>query len=123
MKPTDSELEILQILWEQGPCSVRHVNDQLNLIKESGYTTTLKLMQIMNQKGLAERDTTSRTHIYTATAKEERTKAQLLTKFMKNTFKGSASQLVMSALGSGQTTKEELQEIRALLNKIESETK
>lgn len=123
IKPTESELEILQILWDQGPCSVRDVNDQLNTVKASGYTTTLKLMQIMNEKGLAIRDTSSRTHIYTAVAKEQSTKTHLVQKFRNDTFGGSTSRLVMSALGSGQTTKAELQEIKDLLVKIENQAK
>ena len=120
IKPTDSELEILQILWDNGPCSVRIVNDKLNTVKESGYTTTLKLMQLMTEKGLTERDTTARTHIYTPMVKESNIKNALLTRFMQATFKGSASQLVMSALGNGQPTKTELAEIKALITQIEN---
>jgi len=120
IKPTDSELEILQILWDNGPCSVRIVNDKLNTVKESGYTTTLKLMQLMTEKGLTERDTTARTHIYTPTVKESNIKNALLKRFMHATFKGSASQLVMSALGNTQTTKTELAEIKALITQIEN---
>jgi len=119
IKPTESELEILQILWEQGPSSVRIVNDELNKVKESGYTTTLKLMQIMTEKGLTDRDTSARTHIYTASASEKGTKSDLVERFISSTFKGSASKLVMSALGTGQASKAELKEIKALIKQIE----
>jgi len=120
-KPTDSELEILQILWDNGPSSVRIVNDELNTVKESGYTTTLKLMQLMTAKGLTERDTTARTHIYTPLVKESNIKSDLLQRFMHATFKGSASQLVMSALGSNKASKTELAEIKALITQIEKQ--
>ena len=77
-KPTDSELEILHILWENGPSSVRYINDMLNERRDVGYTTTLKLMQIMNEKGLVKRDTAAKTHIYIAVAKENDTKNNLV---------------------------------------------
>jgi len=120
-KPTESELAILQILWDKGPSSVRNVNDKLNLVKESGYTTTLKLMQIMTEKGLTERDTSSRTHIYKALVTEEITKTDLLDRFISATFKGSASKLVMSALGNAKTSPAELEEIKALISQIENQ--
>jgi BlaI family penicillinase repressor len=120
-KPTEGELEILQILWSDGPSSVRSVNEKLNESKKVGYTTTLKLMQIMNEKGLTERDTSSRTHIYHAAIKESATKNGLLSKFIDATFQGSAAQLVLEALGNNNTTPEELEEIKALINKIENE--
>lgn len=118
-KPTDSELEILQVLWDQGPSSVRAVNEELNKSKDSGYTTTLKLMQIMTVKGLTVRDTSSRTHIYSATVREGNIKSGLVQRFVSATFKGSASQLVMSALGSSHTSKEDLQKIKELISKLE----
>lgn len=121
IKPTESELEILQILWDQGPTSVRIVNDELNKVKESGYTTTLKLMQIMADKGLCTRDTSSRTHIYTAVPSESGTKSDLLQRFISATFKGSASQLVMNALGNNKTSTEELNEIKDLIKKLENQ--
>lgn len=120
-KPTESELEILQILWKDGPSSVRSINNQLNQYKEVGYTTTLKIMQIMNDKGLATRDTSSRTHVYTAAIKEEATKNGLLKRFIDATFQGSAAQLIMEALGNNATTKDELDKIKALIEKIENQ--
>ena len=120
-KPTDSELEILQVLWQHGPSSVRQVNEELNKVKESGYTTTLKLMQLMTEKGLANRDTSARTHIYTASATEAGTKKDLVKRFISATFRGSASQLVMSALGTGKTSAQDLADIKALISKLENE--
>ncbi|MNE33747.1 Penicillinase repressor [compost metagenome] len=118
-KPTDAELEILQVLWEHGPNTVRFVNEQLNEKKETGYTTTLKLMQIMHGKEMLNRDDSSRTHIYDAAIDEEETQQQLLDKFLDNTFRGSASKLVMQALGNAHTSKEELNQIRELLDQLE----
>ena len=119
-KPTESELEILQILWESGPSSVRFVNEKLNRMREIGYTTTLKLMQIMNDKGLTTRDTTNRTHIYISNVSETDTKNKLLKNFVDATFKGSAMKLVMQALGNHSATSEELEEIKAFIKKIEN---
>jgi len=118
-KPTDSELNILQILWIKGPCSVRAVNDILNQEKEVGYTTTLKLMQIMTDKGLVVRDTSTRSHIYSANVSEEDTKGKLLDGFLEATFQGSASKLVMQALGNHKTSPEELEKIKSLIKEIE----
>ena len=119
-KPTEGELEILQVLWKNGPSSVREVNDVLNQFKKVGYTTTLKLMQIMNVKGLTDRDTSARTHIYEAAIKEDSTKNGLLSKFIDATFQGSAAQLILEALGNNDTTQEELEEIKALIEKLEN---
>ena len=124
--PTESELEVLQILWENGPSTVRFVNEQmnkkdLNKAKEVGYTTTLKIMQIMNEKGLVSRKPEGRQHIYKALAKKEKVQKSLLDKFVENTFKGSAPQLVMQLLGNRKTSKEELDEIKALIDKIEKD--
>lgn len=118
-KPTESELAILQILWQAGPSSVRFVNEQLNKQREVGYTTTLKLMQIMLDKGLVARDAQSRTHIYTAAVSEANMQKQLLKKFVDTTFRGSAIKMVMQALGNHKTSSEELEEIKALIKKIE----
>ncbi len=118
-KPTESELEILRILWSNGPASVRLVNDKINESKEAGYTTTLKIMQIMAQKGLVERDETSRTHIYKALAKKDQVQGVMLDKLLDSAFGGSSSQLVLSALGRGNTSKEELDQIKALIKKLE----
>lgn len=119
-KPTETELEILQILWQNGPSSVRDINNIMNESREVGYTTTLKLMQIMNDKALTTRNTASRTHIYTANVEEEKIKSGLLDSFIKNTFRGSASSLVMQALGQGKTSDEELQKIKSLIAEIEN---
>jgi len=120
-QPTESELEILQVLWELGPSTVRVVNDILSQKRDIGYTTTLKLMQIMLEKKLVKRNDKSRTHIYSALANEKDTQNSLLDKFVNATFKGSTMKLVMQALGNQNTSKEELDEIKALINKIEKE--
>jgi BlaI family transcriptional regulator, penicillinase repressor len=122
-KPTESELEILHILWQYGPSSVRFVNDKLNEKKsgEIGYTTTLKLMQIMADKGLVLRDTENRTHIYHAGVTESETQRRLLEKFVDTTFRGSAMKLVVQALGNHQASQEELDEIKALIKKMEKD--
>lgn len=121
IRPTESELEILQVLWEHGPSTVRFVNDQLNEDREVGYTTTLKLMQIMAEKGLADRDTSQRTHIYRPAVTEGETQQNLLTQFVDRTFKGSAMKLVMQALGNHNASEAELGEIKALIEEMESE--
>ncbi len=119
--PTDSELEILQILWQQGAQTVRFVNDEQNKQREVGYTTTLKIMQIMLDKGLVSRDIVERSHIYKAAAQEEATQTQLLRTFTDNAFRGDAASLVLRALGNGDTSPEELQKIKALIAEIEKE--
>jgi predicted transcriptional regulator len=121
IKPTESELEILQILWHVGPSSVRFVNDQLNKIREVGYTTTLKLMQIMVEKGLAKRDTSGRSHIYQAAFKRQETQGFLLNEFLKAAYQGSAKGLVLQALGNHETTAEELEEIKQMIEHLETE--
>lgn len=120
-RPTDSELEILQVLWQYGASSVRFVNDKLNeqQDREVGYTTTLKLLQIMLDKGLVIRNEESRTHIYRAAVAEAETQKRLLEKFVDTTFRGSAIKLVMQALGQHRASEEELKEIRALIDKIQ----
>ena len=121
MKPTDAELEILQVIWLHGPVSVRFVNDELNRKKQVGYTTTLKLMQIMTEKGLLKRSEKGRKHIYNVVIKEKEAKSLLLDKFVKTAFGGSAMDLVMQALGNHQTTPDELEELKALIDKIEKD--
>lgn len=123
VQPTESELEILQILWGEGPSSVRAVNDRLNEHREVGYTTTLKIMQLMLKKGLVSRDTSSRTHIYRAAVAEEQTRAQLLNRFVDTAFRGSAMDLVMQALGNKDTSEDELAEIKAFIQEMESKRK
>lgn len=120
-KPTDAELEILQILWANGPSSVRFVNDLLNEKREVGYTTTLKLMQIMATKELVTRNTDARTHIYAANVSEADTQGKLLEKFLDTAFRGSATQLVLQALGNHQASPKELAAIKALIEKMEKE--
>jgi len=119
MRPTEAELEILQIIWISGPSTVRFVNDILSEKKNVGYTTTLKIMQIMTKKGFVERNEEKRTHIYNAVISEKETKNLLLNKFLNTTFGGSAAKLVMQALGNHKTHKEELKKIKALIKKIE----
>lgn len=121
--PTESELEILQILWESGPNSVRFVNEKLNEKREVGYTTTLKIMQIMTEKGLVTRDTESRTHIYHSAVKEQETQNSLLDSFIEKTYRGSAMRLVMQALGQEEATSAELAELKQLIDKMENKTK
>lgn len=119
IKPTDAELEILQVIWHHGPASVRYVNDELNRKKQVGYTTTLKLMQIMTEKGLLKRSEEGRKHIYNVVLKESVTKNLLLDKFVQTAFGGSAMDLVMQALGNHRTTPDELADLKALIDKIE----
>lgn len=137
-KPTDAELEILHILWEQGPSTVRTVNDLLNERRKSGlaaarslakstesagYTTTLKMMQIMSEKGLLTRTEEGRTHIYAAAVREEDTQSLLLQQFVDNAFRGSAARLVLQALGNHQASPAELDEIKALIAQLEQQQK
>ncbi|HTM99265.1 MAG TPA: BlaI/MecI/CopY family transcriptional regulator [Pedobacter sp.] len=117
IKPTESELEILQILWQKEQCTVRDVHETLAK-KDAGYTTTLKLMQIMHEKGLVERDTTAKTHIYKALLNQEKTQQQLVNKMIDNVFNGSAARLVMQALGNQSASKEEIDLIKEYLDKL-----
>jgi len=119
-KPTDSELQILQVLWESGPSSVRFVNEKLSELKDVGYTTTLKLMQIMADKGLVSRDTRNRTHIYHPAIDKEETQKNLLKTFVLNTFQGSAMNLVLQTLGNHKASQRELDEIKSLIEKLEN---
>jgi predicted transcriptional regulator len=119
IEPTKSELEILQVLWEKGPLTVRSVNDELLKQKEVNYTTTLKLMQIMADKGILKRDESQMKHIYNVVEEEQQTKAHLVDKFVDAMYKGSAGKLVMQLLGNKKTSQQELQEIKDLLKKLE----
>ena len=121
VKPTDSELEILQILWQKGSCTVREVNEILSSEREGevGYTTTLKLMQIMHEKGMVERDTSSRTHVYKALLNPDSTRRTILNKVIDTVFNGSASQLVMQALSNRKSSKEEIEEIKRYLDQLD----
>lgn len=118
-EPTESELEILQILWAHGPSAVRQVNEKLNLKREVGYTTTLKIMQIMTEKGYVTRDTKSRTHIYHSAVKEKETQTSLLNDFIQKAYRGSAMRLVMQALGQQDATPEELDELKKLIAEMD----
>jgi len=114
VRPTDAELAILQVLWEQGPTTVRQVHEALEA-RETGYTTTLKLMQIMAEKGLVTRDESARTHVYTAVATRDETQQHLIADLMDRAFGGSAAALVMQALSSQPASAEELAEIGQLI--------
>jgi BlaI family penicillinase repressor len=122
-KPTESELEILKVLWQQGASTVREVNDELSKKREIGYTTTLKIMQIMTEKNLLNRDSSKRTHVFTANVSEQETQQKLLDKLLDSAFGGSALKLVMQALGNKKSSDSDLKEIRSLLDDLEKENK
>ncbi|MBX3242223.1 MAG: BlaI/MecI/CopY family transcriptional regulator [Chitinophagaceae bacterium] len=117
-KPTESELEILQVLWNRERATVREVHEELAATKDVGYTTTLKLMQIMFEKGLVTRDDSSKTHIYQPAVSREKTQKHLVGKMINNLFAGSPAQLVMQALGNHKASHDELEEIQQLLNSL-----
>lgn len=120
-RPTDGELAILRVLWERGDSTVREVHEALNRSAPdaTGYTTVLKLMQIMTEKGLVERDESQRAHVYRAKATEQRTQRQLVTDLVDRAFGGSPARLAMQALSSKKTSPEELAELRRLLDTLE----
>ena len=119
--PTAAELEILRVLWDRGACTVREVHETLYGTDGAGYTTALKLLQIMHAKGLVERDNSQRAHVYRSAVSKQRAQKRYLADMVQRLFNGSASQMVLHALGNHPgATREELKEIRALLNKIES---
>jgi len=115
-RPTDSELEILRVLWEEGPCTVRTVHRRVASDSPVGYTTVLKLLQIMTDKGLVRRDESSRAHVYEAVSSEGQTQRQLVGDLLDRAFEGSTSRLVMRALDARPATDEEIEEIRRLLD-------
>jgi BlaI family penicillinase repressor len=115
-RPTDGELAILSVLWALGPSTVRDVHDALADARETGYTTTLKLMQIMAEKGLVTRDDSARTHIYTARWSQEKMQRHMVSDLMDRAFGGSASALVLQALSSGTTSPDELKKIQELID-------
>lgn len=119
IRPTDAELEILSVLWTHGPCTVRQVHEYLPDDPPRGYTTVLKLMQIMGDKGLVKRDEKQRAHIYRANCSREDTQEALLSNLRDKAFNGSAGKLVMQALSSNQASPDELKEIRRLLEEME----
>lgn len=118
LKPTESELEVLQIMWDEEPCTVRDVHDILEKTKDVGYTSTLKLMQIMLDKGLVERDTTSRSHLYKSLISRDHAQETALDKFIDTVFKGSSTDLIMKALGRHVASEKEINEITAYLNQF-----
>jgi predicted transcriptional regulator len=115
LKPTEAELAILRVLWTRGPSTVREVQEALK--RDTGYTTVLKLMQIMTDKELVRRDESQRTHVYHARVTEEQTQRQLVADLLDRAFGGSALKLVMQAISSSHATPEELAEIRRLLDR------
>src|SRR3954465_13656630 len=121
IKPTESELEILNILWQRELATVREVHEDLASTKDVGYTTTLKLMQIMHEKGLVKRDDSMRTHVYQAAVNKERTQKHLLGKMIDSLFGGSPTQLVIQALGEHKASPEEIEKIQALLNDLKKQ--
>ena len=118
-RPTDAELEILSVLWQRGASTVREVHDELSARKPTLYTTVLKFMQIMTEKGLVERDERERAHRYRARLAQEQTQQQLLTHLLERAFEGSASKLVMQALSAKKTSSEEVARIREMLDDFE----
>jgi BlaI family penicillinase repressor len=118
--PTKTELDVLQVLWQFGPSTVRFVHDKLNEQKNIvQYTSTLKLMQVMKEKGMLERDETNMKHIYSAAVAEDKVKGKLLGRFVDSMYNGSASSLMLALLDNDKTSKEELQKIKELLNKMD----
>src|SRR5215470_823679 len=122
-KPTASELEILRVLWARGPSTVREVHEALSEKKALGYTTVLKLLQIMTAKGIVRRNETQRAHVYEAGLPAEQTKRQLAGDILQRVFEGSASQLMMHALAGKRTSQEEIEEIRQFLDEYERKTR
>lgn len=122
-KPTAAELEILTVLWDRGPSTVREVHDELATRKATQYTTVLKLLQIMAEKGIAKRNEEARAHLYEASRPREWTQRQLAGDLLERAFGGSARSLMMGALGASKTSKKELAEIRKLLDEYERDAK
>jgi len=121
IKPTESELEILQVLWGRESASVRDVHEELAKSKDVGYTTTLKLMQIMHEKGLVKRDDSFKTHIYYAAVSKEKTQKHLLGKMINTLFGGSPTELVIQALGNHKASPQELEDIQLLLDNLKKQ--
>ncbi|MFN8250146.1 MAG: BlaI/MecI/CopY family transcriptional regulator [Ferruginibacter sp.] len=119
-RPTESELEILSVLWDKEQASVRTVHEELSKTKEAGYTTTLKLMQIMFEKNLVTRDESNKTHIYAPAITREKTQSQFLNKMIDGLFAGSATDLVMQALGNNKASADDLARIQDLINELKS---
>lgn len=122
-RPTDSELAILRVLWSRGPSTVRDVHEELNQTAPTGYTTVLKLLQIMTEKGLVVRDEANRAHIYEPRYSEHKTQRQILSDLTDRAFGGSAAKLVVQALSGRKATAEELNAIRELLDRLEGDSR
>ncbi len=120
-QPTDAELAILQVIWSRGASTVREVHETFSQTRATGYTTTLKLMQIMVEKGLVTRDASRRTHVYQASGNQDRTQHQLVRNLLDRAFEGSSKKLIMQALSANKSSAEELAEIRELLDSLEGE--
>jgi predicted transcriptional regulator len=120
-RPTDAELAILQVLWDRGPSTVRQVHDALSAARDTGYTTTLKLMQIMAEKGLVTRDESERTHVYAARLGRDQTQRQLVTDLVNRAFGGSAAALVMQALKAQPASAAEMTEIQRMIREYRKE--
>lgn len=120
-KPTEKELEILHVLWQKGPCSVKEVHAEMGGDETNGYTTILKFLQIMFEKDIVSRQKSGKLHLYKAIATKENTKQQMVTKIIDTVFEGSASQLVISALGNNKSSKEELKAIKKYIDELEGE--
>jgi predicted transcriptional regulator len=120
MKPTESELSILSVLWNDGPSTVRQVNEQLNKTRKVGYTNTLKMMQLMHEKGILKRDESSRSHIYESITKPEEVKQHLLRNMVDTVFGGKTSNLLLHALGNYTPSADELKEIKSMIDKLDN---
>ena len=121
LKPTDAELEVLQVLWSKGPSSVRTVHEALSEHKSTFYTTTLKTMQVMLDKGLLDRDTSARSHIYSSNVSQGQVQRSIVSRIKDTVFGGSMSQLIISAIGQDRPTKEELDKIKSMIDKLEQD--
>ncbi|MFC2138250.1 BlaI/MecI/CopY family transcriptional regulator [Bacteroidota bacterium] len=122
-KPTTSELEILQLLWEKEPQTVKEINEAINLKKPTGYTTTLKILQIMTEKGFVEREVNGKKHLYYPKLKESNTQKAMIDKLLDSAFMGSAQKLIIRTLGNYKASKEEIKEIRQMLDKLDKKSK
>ena len=120
LNPTESELSILRILWKSGPSTVRDVNTALNIGRKVGYTNTLKMMQLMHEKGLLSRDESNRSHIYNPTIKADDIRSNLLNHVIDTVFEGSTSSMMLHALGNYKASADEIEAIKSLLNNIET---
>lgn len=120
MIPTKTEMDVLQVLWQYGPSTVRFIHDKLNEHKDAViYTSTLKLMQGMKEKGMLERDETNMKHIYSAALKEDKVKGNLLDRFVNTVYNGSSSKLLMQLIGNKNTTKEDINELKKILKDLD----